>query len=75
MSKMSERFAEVEEEEEGGYCPQCNGSGEGMYDGSRCSACGGSGEVSNSDTTREDYEAEKADYLNDQAKDERYERR
>ena len=72
MSKMSERFAEVEEEE-GGYCPQCSGSGEGMYDGSRCSACGGSGEVS-SGPSREDYEAEKADYLNDLAKDERYDR-
>ena len=59
--------------EEGGYCPQCSGSGEGMYDGSRCSACGGSGEVS-SGPSREDYEAEKADYLNDLAKDERYDR-
>lgn len=25
-------------------CSHCNGSGEGMYDGSRCSMCGGSGE-------------------------------
>lgn len=24
-------------------CVRCNGSGEGMYDGSTCSACGGSG--------------------------------
>lgn len=33
-----------EEEEETVYCPQCNGSGEGMYDGSRCWLCKGSGE-------------------------------
>lgn len=26
-------------------CSNCNGSGEGMYDGSRCSSCGGKGEV------------------------------
>lgn len=24
-------------------CPTCNGSGEGMYDGTRCHACKGSG--------------------------------
>lgn len=27
-----------------GYCQDCNGSGEGMFDGSRCRTCGGSGE-------------------------------
>ncbi len=32
-------------DEDGGYCPQCNGSGEGMHDGSRCGYCRGSGEV------------------------------
>ena len=32
-------------EGEMGICPSCNGSGEGMYDGSRCDTCGGSGEV------------------------------
>lgn len=26
------------------YCLDCNGSGEGMFDGSRCRTCGGSGE-------------------------------
>ncbi len=62
------------DDDEGGYCPTCNGSGEGMYDGSRCSNCGGSGEVGGSGPSREDYEADKADYLNDLAKDERYER-
>lgn len=33
------------EEEEGSICPNCNGSGEGMYDGSTCSQCKGRGEV------------------------------
>lgn len=26
-------------------CPTCNGSGEGMYDGTICSSCKGGGEV------------------------------
>ena len=39
-----------EQEEERDYldlpiCSRCNGSGEGMWDGSRCSSCNGSGEV------------------------------
>jgi len=25
------------------YCAKCNGSGEGMHDGTRCSSCKGSG--------------------------------
>jgi len=29
---------------EDGYCPSCNGSGEGMTDGSTCRSCRGSGE-------------------------------
>ena len=41
---------EFEEEEEKDYldlpiCSTCNGSGEGMWEGSRCSYCNGSGEV------------------------------
>ncbi len=66
--RVKEYAEEYADEEEGGYCPQCSGSGEGMYDGSRCSACNGSGEIT-SGPSREDYEAEKADYLNDLAKD------
>lgn len=31
------------EEDEPSICSSCNGSGEGMYDGTRCSRCGGSG--------------------------------
>ncbi len=34
-----------EGEQERGICPQCNGSGEGMYDGSSCDRCNGHGEV------------------------------
>ena len=30
-------------EEDEGYCGSCNGSGEGMYDGSVCSSCAGTG--------------------------------
>lgn len=30
---------EKEKEEDDGYCPACNGSGQGMYDGSACSSC------------------------------------
>ena len=34
------------DDESDAICGTCNGSGEGMYDGSTCSRCGGSGEVS-----------------------------
>jgi hypothetical protein len=30
-------------EDEEPMCSSCNGTGEGMYDGSRCRVCGGSG--------------------------------
>lgn len=33
-----------EEDDEYDYiCPQCSGSGEGMWDGSSCTKCGGTG--------------------------------
>ena len=54
-------------------CGRCAGSGEGMYDGSTCSACGGSGgsgEERDEEAER-DREADRADYLYDQMKDER----
>ena len=35
--------AEYEEEMEESICPQCNGSGEGMYDGTICRLCKGTG--------------------------------
>lgn len=34
-------------------CGNCNGSGEGMYDGSTCWSCKGSGVVMNLDTSDE----------------------
>ena len=37
-------------------CSACNGSGEGMYDGSRCPVCKGHGEVPNENIRREIYE-------------------
>lgn len=49
------------------YCSHCNGSGEGMYDGSVCRYCNGSG-VERDDSRKEDWEAERADQLNDEAK-------
>ena len=54
----------VEDDDEPGYCPNCAGSGEGMYDGSRCSKCHGSG-VERNDDDREDYESSRADERND----------
>lgn len=48
-------------------CPQCNGSGEGMYDGAICGKCHGSG-VERDDSCREDWEAERADQMNDLVK-------
>ena len=36
-------------------CPHCNGSGEGMYDGSTCRSCGGSG-VEERDRDYDDYD-------------------
>ena len=41
-------FEEEEEEEEfDNLCTSCNGSGEGMWDGSTCSSCKGSGTKTN----------------------------
>lgn len=36
---------ELDDDGEPGICPTCNGSGEGMYDGSTCRDCGGIGEL------------------------------
>lgn len=33
-----------DDDEDGGYCPACNGSGEGAFDGATCSTCRGKGE-------------------------------
>lgn len=45
------------EQDEGGICPACNGSGEGMYDGAICSVCRGSGEESRN-SQEDDYDLE-----------------
>jgi len=42
--KVVIRYVQQEEDDEDNMCSHCNGTGEGMYDGSRCSVCGGSGE-------------------------------
>ena len=34
-----------DDDDEYGCCPECNGSGEGMWDGSTCAICKGSGEL------------------------------
>lgn len=50
-------------DEEDDTCTSCDGTGEGMYDGSRCPACKGKGVKSN-----DDYEAaiDRAEYERDQ---------
>ena len=37
-------------------CPSCNGSGEGMFDGTRCRSCGGSG-VERTERDEQDWDA------------------
>lgn len=59
----------MNEDEE--ICCNCNGSGEGMYDGSRCSSCKGSGVETDRDTAYENA-CEKADYDYDQARERQY---
>lgn len=34
-------------------CPDCNGSGEGMYDGTKCRKCRGRGVLETEDETEE----------------------
>lgn len=58
-----QKIAAHDEDEDAPICGNCNGSGEGMHDGSRCYACGGSGVVSS--MTREEIEDAKADAYND----------
>jgi DnaJ-class molecular chaperone len=36
-------FIEDDEYDDDYICPDCNGSGEGMWDGSNCRKCGGTG--------------------------------
>jgi hypothetical protein len=48
--------AEPVPEPESYVCDFCNGSGEGMFDGSKCRVCHGHGEVPNENIRREIYE-------------------
>ena len=48
--------AEPVPEPESFICQACNGSGEGMFDGSRCPVCKGHGEVPNEKLVVEDEE-------------------
>jgi len=82
MTKMAELAADLEkmgtadlgpDDCEPMICGCCNGSGEGRTDGSTCGACRGSGEFRDLEAERE-REAERADYLYDQAKDRDLER-
>ena len=41
-------------------CPVCNGSGEGMHEGSRCHSCKGTG-VERVEYDEDDYEPENED--------------
>ena len=66
MTTIEINDEELDDDEES-YCHQCAGSGEGMYDGSICHACHGSG-VERDDSRREDYEADRADQINDERK-------
>lgn len=51
-------------------CAGCNGSGEGMFDGSTCSSCGGSGVESHiTDDERDTEDAEAEAYAEAQAED------
>ena len=58
------RIAAHQDDEDQPICGKCNGSGEGMHDGSRCGRCGGSGVESS--MTAEDIEDAKADRYNDE---------
>ena len=66
MSDMTDDIEQPDDDDDT-ICPQCNGSGEGMYDGSKCHACHGSG-VERYDSGKEDYEADRADQINDERK-------
>lgn len=62
---MQSVFEECDDEENiEGICPFCNGSSEGMYDGSICTECDGG--VIHAGPSREDWLADRADAINDE---------
>ena len=64
--EINDEELEVDDDEPG-YCVFCGGSGEGSHDGAICGYCKGSG-VERDDTEREDWEADRADQINDERK-------
>lgn len=66
MNRWSSKYYVPDLDEGPMICGQCSGSGEGLHDGTLCSACKGHGELDFAAPTREDYEAERADHLNDE---------
>lgn len=43
LDTLDDILEDDEDEDCDDICPGCNGSGEGMYDGTRCSRCKGRG--------------------------------
>lgn len=68
-----QRIAAFVDDDDQPICGNCNGSGEGMHDGSRCYQCGGSGVATDFDARYEN-ECARADYLNDQAREREYDK-
>ncbi len=67
IEAMSKFATHITDDDEPGYCPHCSGSGEGSHDGAICGYCKGSG-VERDDSGKEDYEADRADQINDERK-------
>ena len=67
MTTIEINDEELEIDDEPGYCVFCGGSGEGSHDGAICEYCHGSG-VERDDSGKEDYEADRADQINDERK-------
>ena len=66
-NELSERFFTTVNDDDSDICGDCNGSGEGMYDGSSCSTCGGSGEYTSSEGPDPDWSREMYDHNNPDA--------
>jgi len=47
-SRVLGHWEQAEERQEAPLCPSCNGSGEGMHEGTRCSRCHGQGTLKES---------------------------
>lgn len=67
MTTIEINDEELEVDDDDTICHQCAGSGEGSHDGAICGHCKGSG-VERDNSSREDWEAERADQRNDERK-------